>query len=120
TLVSMFSIMTLAISLMVGYLLLNYLTSFEAAQQYQLDKVAGNAEFQREMYGNIAQHTNDSHFSINTSNPLVMVLEGISATFYRPFIWEINSPIVLLSAMESFAFLVLTLNFMFKRGVGKF
>jgi len=120
TLRSIFAMMTLIISLGVGYLLLNYFTSFEAAQQYQLDKVAGNAEFQREMYANIAQHTNDSHFSINTSNPVLMVLGGITATFYRPFLWEINSPIVLLSAMESLAFLILTLNFMIKKGFGKF
>jgi hypothetical protein len=120
TLRSIFAVMTLFISLGVGYLLINYLTSFEAAQQYQLDKVAGNAEFQREMYSSIAQHTNDSHFAINTSNPVLMVLGGVSATFYRPFIWEINSPIALLSAAESLAFLLLTLNFMIKKGVRKF
>jgi hypothetical protein len=120
TLRNIFAVMTLIISLGVGYMLLNYLTSFEAAQQYQLDKVAGNAEFQREMYANIAQNRSDSHFSINTSNPLLMLLGGISATFYRPFLWEINSPIALLSAVESLAFLLLTLNFMFKKGVKSF
>ncbi len=120
TLRNIFAGMTLVISLGVSYLLLNYFTSFEAAQQYQLDKVAGNAEFQRQMYANIAQHTNDSHFTINTSNPVLMVFGGISATFFRPFLWEINSPIALLSAAESLAFLLLTINFMVKKGVKKF
>jgi len=121
TLRSIFAIMTLIISLGVSYLLLNYLTSFEVAQQYQLDKVAGNAEYQRQMYADVAQTASgDSHFQINTSNPVLMVLGGVSATFYRPFLWEINSPIALLSAAESLAFLLLTLNFMFKKGFKRF
>ena len=120
TLRSIFTVMTLVISVGIGYLLLNYLTSFEAAQQYQLDKISGNAEYQRQMYADISKTTNDSHFEVNTSNPFLLVINGISATFYRPFLWEINSPIALLSAVESLAFLLLTLNFMFKKGIKKF
>ncbi len=121
TLRNIFAVMTFVISLGIGYLLLNYFTSFEAAQQYQLDKIAGNAEYQRSMYASIAQVTQtDSHFQIDASNPVLMALGGIAATFYRPFLWEISSPIVLFSAFESLVFLVLTLNFIFKRGIGKF
>ncbi|MES1197804.1 MAG: DUF2142 domain-containing protein, partial [Chitinophagaceae bacterium] len=120
TLRSIFAVMTLVISLGIGYLLLNYLTSFDVAQQYQLDKVAGNAEYQRRMYANIAQTTSDSHFEVNASNPFLLVINGISATFYRPFLWEINSPIALLSAVESLGFLLLTLNFIIKKGIKKF
>jgi hypothetical protein len=118
---NIFAGMTLLVSLAVAYFLLNYFTSFEAAQQYQLDKIAGNAEFQRSMYATIAQNApTDSHFQLNTSNPFLLAIGGISATFYRPFLWEISSPIVLLSAFESLVFLILTLNFIFKRGVAKF
>jgi hypothetical protein len=122
TLRSIFAVMTFAASAVIGILLMNYLTSTEAGQQYQLDKIAGNAEYQREMFAVIAQQTggSDSHFEINTSNPVLMVLGGISATFYRPLIWEINTPIVLLAAFESSIFLFLTIFFMYKRGVKKF
>jgi len=122
TLRSIFAVMTFVISGGLAYLLMNYLTSFEAAQQYQLDKIAGQAEYQREMYAVIAQQTghSDSHFEINTSNPVLMVLGGITATFYRPFLWEVNSAVALLSAAESLAFLILTLNFWIKKGVKKF
>jgi len=120
TLRTIFTVMTLAISLGIGYLLLNYLTSFDVAQQYQLDKVAGNAEYQRKMYADIAQNTNDSYFKINSSNVFLTIVDGISATFYRPFLWEINSPIMLLSALESLAFLLLTLKFIFKKGIKNF
>lgn len=122
TLRSIFAVMTFAMGALVGVLLMQYLTSMEAGQQYQLDKVMGNAEYQREMYANVAKQTggSDSHFTINTSNPVLMVLGGVTATFYRPFLWEVNSPIVLLSVFESSIFLFLTIFFMYKKGVGKF
>ena len=122
TLRNIFTAMTFAASIVIGLLLLNYMTSMESAQQYQLDKVIGQAEYQRKMYADIAQSSGgtDSHFSINTSNPVLMVFGGISATFYRPFIWEINSPIALLSALESSIFLFLTLLFISKKGMKQF
>lgn len=122
TLRSIFAGMTFLGSLAIGYFLLQYLTSFEAAQQYQLDKFQGNAEYQRRMYADIAKQTGgqDSYFEINTSNPVLMVLGGITATFYRPFLWEVNSPIALLSCAESSILLFLTLFFVYKKGVKKF
>ena len=120
TLRNIFAGLTFAASAVIAYLLLNYFTSLEAAQQYQLDNFTGNTEFQRKLYADIALNKKDSHFDINTSNPVVTVLSGISATFYRPFPWEVSSPIILLSAMESLMFLSLTLGFMFKKGIKKF
>lgn len=122
TLRRIFAGMTFLGSVALTFFLLQYLTSFEAAQQYQLDKFQGNAEYQRRMYAEIATSSGgkDSYFAINTSNPLLMVLGGISATFYRPFLWEVNSPVALLSFAESSVFLFLTLYFMYKKGVKLF
>lgn len=122
TLRSIFAVMTFAGSIIVAILLLNYFTSLEAGQQYQFDKIAGNAEYQRKMYADLNQQRGggDSYFEINTSNPVLMVLSGITATFYRPFVWEINTPIAILSALESSVFLFLTLYFLTKKGVKKF
>ncbi|MGQ0739712.1 MAG: hypothetical protein ACT4OJ_11675, partial [Bacteroidota bacterium] len=73
TLRNIFAGMTFAAGAVVGLLLLNYLTSTEAGQQYQLDNIMGNAEYQREMYAIVAQQTGgkDSYFTINTSNPVL-------------------------------------------------
>lgn len=121
TLRSIFAGMTFTVSLVVAFLLMQYLTSTEAGQQYQLDKVMGKAEYQRDMYALIAKEQgHDSHFTIATSNPVLLVLGGVTATFYRPFIWEVNSPIVLLAVFESSIFLFLTLFFFYKKGIGKF
>ena len=122
TLRSIFAVMTFAGSISISILMLNYFTSMEAGQQYQFDKIAENAEGQRQSFDAISQQTggSDSHFTISTSNPVLMVAGGITATFYRPFLWEINSPIVLLAALESSLFLFLTLFLMYKKGIKKF
>jgi hypothetical protein len=122
TLRGIFAGITFGVSIMVGLFLLNYLTSTEAGQQYQLDKIQGNAEFQRQMYSEIAKSTGsrDSHFEMNASNPVLLAANGISATFYRPFIWEVNSPIALLSFAESTIFLFLTIYLITKRGLKRF
>ncbi len=122
TLRNIFAGMTFAGGIAVGTMLVGYLTSTEAGQQYQLDNLMGQAEYQREMYALIAreQGGTDSYFTINTSNPVLMLLSGVVASFYRPFLWEVNSPIVGLAAIESSMFLFLTLFFMYKKGIGKF
>ncbi len=120
TLRRIFAILTFTIAGILGFVMINYLTSQEAAQGYRLDKLMERSEDQRRNYGLIAEDQRGSYFEINTSNPVTLVLNGISATFYRPFPWEIKSPIMVLSAIEAFIFLYLTLYFMFKRGVNKF
>lgn len=118
---NIFTVMTFAISIGIGLAVLNYVTSTEAAQEYQLETLLTNAEQERQGYANIAEKfQGDSHFNISSSNLFLLVIGGISATFYRPFLWEINTPIALLSAFESFVFLVITLHFIFKKGIKQF
>ncbi|MBL7729907.1 MAG: hypothetical protein JNM88_01925, partial [Chitinophagaceae bacterium] len=62
----------------------------------------------------------NSAFKINTSNPVSLVLGSIGATFFRPFIWEVNTPIALFSAIESMLFLILTLIFFVRRGISTY
>lgn len=122
TLRNIFSFMTFAISFLVSFFLLNYFTSQEAAQQYKLDTLMDKAEYQRKVIQDLAANTTPlgSNFSINTSNPVALFGNSLAATFFRPFPWEVKSPVALFSAIEAAFFLFLTLNFVFKRGVKKF
>lgn len=121
TLRFVFTGMTFVVSVLIAYFLLNYLTSLEAAQEYKLDTLLTSAESQRKGYEIINQNLQkDSHFKISDSNPVILVLGSIVATFFRPFIWEVNTPIALLSALESGIFLLVTLYYMMKKGVGSF
>lgn len=121
TLRQIFTLMCLAAGVLVGLALLNFVTTLEQAEQFQMDRLLDNVEREREGYERLAQYQNvGSNFKINASNPVLLALGGIVATFFRPFLWEVNSPIVLFSGLESLIFLLITLNFLFKRGPGKF
>lgn len=119
TLRKIFSMLTFGASILIAVLLLNYFTSQEAAQSFKLDTLMEKTEKQRNALESVKVEGN-SAFKINTSNPVSLVLGSIGATFFRPFLWEVNTPIALFSAIESFIFLMLTLNFFFKRGVPEF
>jgi hypothetical protein len=121
TLRNIFTVMTIGLAIGAGIGMLTYVTTFEQAQQFKLDTLIGSIEKERQEYDRLAQYQDvGSNFSINSSNPVLLFLNAIVATFFRPFLWEISSPIVLLSALESLLFLVITLIFFIKKGVGKF
>jgi len=118
TLRTVFSILTLAVSFLIAYLLLNYFTSQDAAKDYKLETLLQKTEYQRTVIQNlVATGPLGSNFSINTSNVVVLIFNSIVATFFRPFLWEITTPIALFSAFESAIFLFLTINFFLKRGI---
>jgi hypothetical protein len=121
TLRNIFSFITLAFSFLIGYFLLNYFTSQEAAQNYKLETLMEKADYQRRVIQNLSETAPlGSNFSINTTNPLTLVPNSLVATFFRPFLWEVKSPVALFSALESSILLILTLFFFFKRGIGKY
>ncbi|MCX8020065.1 MAG: hypothetical protein N2747_06180 [Chitinophagaceae bacterium] len=111
--------MTFIIGGFIGFLLVNNLTSTEVAQQYQLDKLMQNIEYQRQMYAYVSMtfEGKDSYFEINASNPVMMILSGLVATLFRPFLWDIKAPIMFLAFIEASIFLFLTLNFIFRKGL---
>jgi hypothetical protein len=117
TLRNVFSFLMLVLSALIAFFLLNYFTSQEAAQNYKLESLLETTEKQRRTIENVSTAGN-SGFKINASNPVSLIFNSIVATFFRPFIWEINTPIALFSAIESAIFLLLTLYFFFKKGVG--
>lgn len=122
TLRAAFTFLAFVVAAGVGMLLLQYFTGMEAAQEYQLDNLAGNIQHQQQLYFQINQQLQgkSSHFTIDTGNPISMVFGGLTATFFRPFVWEINTPIALFSSIESNIFLLLTLFFFLRKGVSTF
>ena len=49
------------------------------------------------------------------SSMLRLAPQAINVTLFRPYLWEIKNPLMLLSAIEGFTFLILTLYVLFKR-----
>jgi hypothetical protein len=118
TLRQVFAFLSFTVAAGAGYFLLQYFTSGESMKQYQFDNIITSAEFQRRNYGLLADQQT-SYYQVNASNPVSLALNSIVATFFRPFPWEIRSAAAVLSAMEALAFLILTANLFFKKGLGK-
>ncbi|HLG40997.1 MAG TPA: hypothetical protein VI461_15055 [Chitinophagaceae bacterium] len=121
TLRQIFAFMTFTIGVTAGYFMVQYFTSQETLKQYQLDNLVSAAETQRYNYlvVDIQSEQKTSYYSINASNPVLLVLNSIVATFYRPFPWEIRSAAAVLSTIEAIAFIILTANLFYKRGIGR-
>jgi hypothetical protein len=118
TLRQIFAFLTFVIGMGVGYLMIQYFTSQETMKQYQLDNIVSSAEYQRNNYL-LLENQQTSYYKINASNPVSLVLNSIGATFFRPFPWEIRSAAAVLSAMEALAFLILTVNLFYKKGISR-
>lgn len=119
TLRKIFGFLTFTIGITAGFFLLQYFTSQETLRQYQFENILSSAEFQRRNYQLIDQASQgeSSYYSVNTSNPLLLVVNSIVATFFRPYPWEISSAVAFLSAIEALAFLLLTGYIFLRRGL---
>jgi len=100
-----------------GVMLVNYLTSDAALSKFSLDNILETSSFSRETYERGGGRNQGAYFQITATNPVLLALNGLVATFFRPFPWEISSAIVMLSALESLIFLSLILYLFFKKGI---
>jgi hypothetical protein len=60
---------------------------------------------------------------IDYSNPLSIAAKfplAINVTFFRPYLWEVRNPVMLLSALESTIILLFTLGVIWRNGIIKF
>ncbi len=60
---------------------------------------------------------------INYSSPLSIAAKfplAVNVTFFRPYVWEVKNPVMLLSALESTAILLFTLQVIRRTGIKKF
>jgi hypothetical protein len=117
TLRRIMGVLTFSIGGLLGFLLINYVTSNESLKSFQLDSIVETSNTNREIYQDIASREKGAYFTVNTSNPVLMVLNGIVATLYRPFFWEVNGLTAFLSSLEAAFFLFLTLFIILKKGL---
>jgi hypothetical protein len=116
TLRSIMGVLTFSLGAVMGFFLITYATSEESLKAFSLDSIVETSEFSRGLYSEFASTTKGAYFSVQTSNPVLLILNGVVATLFRPFIWEVNGLTALLSAIEALFFLYLTLNYFFQRG----
>ena len=109
--------LSLIVAGIAGSMLVNYLTSDAALSKFSLDNILETSSFSRDIYERGGVKGQGAYFQITTTNPVLLAANGLVATFFRPFPWEISSAIVMLSAIEALIFLTLILYLFFMKGL---
>ena len=96
----------------------------EITSQFTTDNIVKAAQDQQQMF-NRNQIGTGSNFKVaavdNSVGSMAAAFPlGVVNTFFRPFPWDVRSPFMVLSFLESFAFLVLTLMTFRRLGIKKF
>jgi hypothetical protein len=110
------SLITFAGGAIMAVLLLNYVTSDESLKAFRLDAIVETSNYNRSLYEDFSKTSEGAYYSAGSSNPLLLIPNGIVATLFRPFLWEVNGATAFLSALEALFFFYLTLYFMIKKG----
>jgi hypothetical protein len=90
--------------------------------QYSLDNLANKAEETREWIHYSSEAQDGSSYNLGEVDPsfggmLTKFPQAVNVTLFRPYLWEVKKPIMLLSALESLLFLILTVKVIFSVGV---
>lgn len=88
--------------------------------EFAVEKLTDNVAGFQQSYAYLTENA-DSNFDIGEIEPTVFgimkkIPVGIVATLYRPFLWEVRKPIMLLSAFESFFMFLFILYVIRKTG----
>lgn len=103
------------------FLSIQWLTNAEIAAQFSSERLLQTVQLQQ---GNSVAvgGTNFELDRIDNSllDLLLMVPAGFTATFFRPFLWEVSNPLMFLSGLEALGFLILTIMVFRKVGIKSF
>lgn len=99
--------------------------AFQILNQYMLevniDKIESSLQgFQswHASLGGSAYSLGDFDFTL--AGYIQKIPASINVTYFRPYIWEVNKPIIFLTFLQSFYFIIFTLYVLIKVNVGKF
>ena len=89
--------------------------------RYNIEEIAETARATAEWIHYVSEREGGAAYSLGDFDysPTGMVRKFIPAvwvTFYRPYLWEVNNVVMLLSALESFALLLFTVYVFYKVG----
>lgn len=94
--------------------------------RYSVDKLSETAEITARYLTYVGEsqggsvYTLGDDFDFSPSGMLRKFPLAVNVTLFRPYLWEAYNPVMLLSALESFATLVLTVYILFQVGIGQF
>lgn len=95
----------------------------EGSDRYDIDQIGertkANAEYLTSSFVSTGSAYNIGTFDGSLGSMFKVAPQAIVVALYRPFLWEVRNPAMLLSALEATFFIVFTLKFFFKVGLLK-
>lgn len=87
--------------------------------KYALDNIAETVRITAYDIGFYTGRDAGSGYSIgeldgSIGSMIALFPEGVNVTLFRPYLWEVNNPLMLFSALESVVFMILTFYVLFK------
>lgn len=95
-----------------GFMLLQYFTSSEESQRFATENLMQTVQSQQS--GFQSAEGQGSSFSVGEASGtgfggiILLFPMGVVASLFRPFPWDVRSPLMLLSALEALGFIALT------------
>jgi hypothetical protein len=118
-LIKPFSLGILALTIAVG---LPIISSY--SERYSLDAAMETAEITANYIQRVSERDQGSVYTLDIEyTPLGLLAAApaaINVTLFRPYLWEVRNPVMLLAALEGSAFLLITLFLLFKVGLFNF
>ena len=115
----------ITLALAFGYLAIVKVGEDDA--RYSLDKIAQTAKITAYdiRYGWGARFGEGSGYSLGEldgtfAGMIKLMPAAINVSLFRPYLWEVKNPLMLLSAIEALVLLILTLWFLIQMGLGQF
>ena len=91
---------------------------------YSIENLASKAEETR-LWIHYSSETQDgSSYSLGDIDPSLQGMlsrfpQAVNVTLFRPYLWEVKKPIMLLAALESLVFLIITIKVLYSVGLRK-
>ena len=92
--------------------------------RYDIENLANTARVTAEWIHYVSERSGGSAYSLGDFDytPAGMIRkfpQAVWVSLYRPHLWEVTNPVMLLSALESFALLIFTLYVFYTAGIAK-
>lgn len=125
-------VLPVASALIIGAALLTMNKIGESLQRYSFENIIETAQlyqgyhYRTSIAGRGSEVRTGSSYTlgeIDYNDPLSIASKfpaAVNVTFFRPYIWEVKNPVMLLSALESTAILIFTLIVFFRTGLRNF
>jgi hypothetical protein len=94
----------------------------EGDKQYDVSKLAERTKITADYLYSVSVSQEGSAYRLGEldgtfAGMVKLAPQAINVSLFRPYLWEVKNPLMLLSALESFIFLLLTLKLIFKMGI---